>query len=283
MKQLELENIQTALNHQLCISMHYESHTSPKQTGKLRMECTMKFCARVGLISPTFVGWLYKINRSLALEHLNRLVQLELLSVVPTHRSIDGRVYVLTYTGAQYVQELLQQHVPFRSSSNPAMQINQNTVMHDSILQFVLARGIQSDDKNKQEWTGFVTEPEFKRLYPSTEIRNVDALIAEPSGTICALEVEHSFKPITLRKTILLKYLNALKSGVYEKVFFVSQSLQILEDAKRINAVALDNLTNVNHKKTGKPQMAVRERELLEKSLIYRTKFCAEISALFYS
>lgn len=286
MKQFELPNMPTAAHHQLNLDMCYQRASSNIETGRRRIESSIKYCARFGLISPTFVSWLYNISRANALEHLNKLVNADLLQLINTFRATDNRVYVLTHSGARFAEQLLAQHVPFRSASDPATQINQNTLMHDLIVQFICARGIhnfEATHEQKPMWHGFVTESEFRRIYPETNIRNVDALIAEPSGIISALEVEHSFKPITLRKTILLKYLSALKSGVYEKVFFVSQSMQILNDTRRINSVALDNLTSVNHKKTGKPQITVEERELLEKSLIYRTKFCAEISALFYS
>ena len=208
-----------------------------------------------------------------------------LLNVSPTVRVPDGRVYVLTLAGAKLAEELLCQHVPFRSSTNPQLQVNQNTLMHDVILQYVLARGIHNVDgagNYRPQWTGFISEKEFKRLYPSNTIRNVDGLVIEPEGACCAIEIEHSYKPIQIRKNILLKYRDALNDGLYDKVFFISQSLQILQDSKRINNLAVDTLTSFVDRKTDRPLLSDSDRKLLEDRLIYRTKFCEEISSLFY-
>ncbi len=285
MKQLELAGLPTALQHQLYIDMRYQPAASNNETGKRRLHCTIKYAARLGMISPIFISWLYGINRSLALEHLNKLVKADLLNVAPTVRVPDGRVYVLTLAGAKLAEELLRQHVPFRSSTNPQLQVNQNTVMHDVILQYILARGIHNVDgegNHRPQWTGFISEKEFKRLYPSSTIRNVDSLVIEPDGNCCAIEIEHSYKPIQLRKSILLKYRDALQIGLYDKVFFISQSQQILQDCKRINGVAMDSLTSIVDRKTDRPLLSDNDRKLLEDRLIYRTKFCEEITTLFY-
>lgn len=285
MKQLEFTGLPTPLQHQLYIDMRYQPAASNNETGKRRLHCTIKYAARLGIISPIFISWLYGINRTLALEHLNKLVKAGLLNVAPTVRVPDGRVYVLTLSGAKLAEELLLQHVPFRSSTNPQLQINQNTLMHDVILQYVLARGIQNVDGEgnyRPQWTGFISEKEFKRLYPSSTIRNVDGLVIEPDGACCAIEIEHSYKPIQIRKNILLKYRDALQDGLYDKVFFISQSLQILQDSKRINGLAMDTLTSIVDRKTDRPLLSDNDRKLLEDRLIYRTKFCEEISSLFY-
>ena len=277
--------VQTALNHQLSIDMRYEPSDIKKVTGERRLHCTILYCARFGVVSPTFLSWLYGISHSLCLEHLNRLVRLQLLKVFPTIRVPGGRVYILTLSGAKFAEELLGQHVPFRSSSNPEFQVNQNSLMHDVILQFALSIGIQHIDshgKYSPLWMGFVTEKEFKRLFPSSAIRNVDGLISEADGTLCAVELEHSFKPIQLRKNILLRYLDALRMGLYEKVFFISQSERILNDIKRVNAVAMDNLQSTSDKKSNNLLLSSQDRKLLEKRLIYRTKFCGQITDLFY-
>lgn len=285
MKQLELAGLPTALQHQLYIDMRYQPAASNNETGKRRLHCTVKYAARLGMISPIFISWLYGINRALALEHLNKLVRADLLNVAPTVRVPDGRVYVLTLAGAKLAEELLRQHVPFRSSTNPQLQVNQNTVMHDVILQYVLAKGIHTVDGEglyRPQWTGFISEKEFKRLYPCSTIRNVDSLVIEPDGTCCAIEIEHSYKPIQLRKNILLKYRDALQVGLYDKVFFISQSQQILQDCKRINGLAMDTLTSIIDRKTDRSLLSEKDRRLLEERFIYRTKFCDEISTLFY-
>jgi len=284
-KQLELNGIPSQLQHLFNIDMKYEPGNSNIETGKRRVECTIKYAARFGLVSPTFISWLYDINRALALEHLGKLVKLGLLEVASSVRAVDGRVYVLTYHGAKHAEQLLQQYIPFRSTTDPVARINQNSLMHDCILQSVLGAGVQqgvAQGQPVQQWTGFVSELEFKRIYPQNNIRNVDGLIIEPNGNVCAIEVEHSYKPIQIRKTILLKYLYSLKNGFYDKVFFVSQSLQILNDMKRINQQALDNLENTFDKKANRPLLNQNERRFLEEKLVYRTKFCEQIQKLFY-
>lgn len=285
MKQFELPNMPTAAHHQLNLDMCYQRASSNIETGRRRIESSIKYCARFGLISPTFVSWLYNISRANALEHLNKLVNADLLQLINTFRATDNRVYVLTHSGARFAEQLLAQHVPFRSASDPATQINQNTLMHDLIVQFICARGIHNHDATHQLkplWHGFVTESEFRRIYPATNIRNVDALVIEHDGTICAIEIEHSFKTIELRKTILLKYLHSLKAGIYDKIFLVSQSFGILDDMRRINQIALNGLQSSINKKTNRAWINESERKLLEEKLIYRSKFCDEITRHFY-
>ena len=143
-----LPGIPTPLAHQMNIDMRYQPSSSNKHLGKIRLNCTMMYVARFGLTCPTFISELYHIRKTQALEHLNRLVKLQLLDKVISHRSVDHRVYVLTHSGARHAEQLLQQQVHFRSTSHPAKQVNLNTLMHDLICQFVMAAGIQNTNKD---------------------------------------------------------------------------------------------------------------------------------------
>jgi hypothetical protein len=265
--------------------MQYGGCDSNKYTGIQRLETTVKYIGRFGVTCPIFIGWLYGMRRPLALEHLNKLTKLGLVSCVQTHRSPDGRAYVLTHNGTKYAEDLLGQQLYFRSQGNPELLINQNTLMHDLICQFVLARGIQnknSDGSPAPLWTGFVTEREFKRIYTDNGVRNVDGLVIEPDGMVSAIEIEHSFKNKTARQTILQKYTLGINQGIYQKIFLFSQDQRIFDDIKRLHEQLFTELPNRYDKKTKKPMLSEADVEKLQSAVIYRTKFCDEIKALFY-
>ncbi len=273
-----------AFAHHLTIDMQYRPGTNKLITGLNRQKLTPIIAVRFGIISPTVVSWLYQTNRHQALEHLNKLVKEGLLVLVKTHRCNDGRIYVPTYSAAKYAEQLTGIQTYFRSKANPQLSFNHNTVMHDLINAFVLLRGIhnwQTDESYNPFWQGFVTEKEFKRI-TKKDVRNIDGLVQESDGALVAIEVEHSFKNKTTRRQILLKYLCAIKAGYYGKVFLVSHSLDILNDAKRLNNQIIDELTSASQNKYKKEYLSDEDAALLKTNIIYRTKFCSEINDLFY-
>lgn len=283
--QLHFPHMPTQLEHQLALPMRYQAGRNAKETGLIRREVTMRYVGRFELISPTFIMWLYGVSRYLALHHLNKLKDEGLLTLITTHRSVDNRIYTLTYAGARYAEELLQQQLYFRSSAQPDSQVNHNTIMHDLILQFVMAAGIHqttADGSHAPLWSGFVSEKEFRRLFPSNATRNVDGLVMEADKTLCAVEMEHSFKNKAARKVILLKYLDGIKSGNYSKVFLFSQSQAILDDIKRLHDALLDELPTTYNRKTKQNFITEQDKQLLQKAIIYRNKYCDAISSLFY-
>jgi hypothetical protein len=269
----------------LDIDMQYRPGDNNNQTGKNRRELTIKLVARFGLTSPINIAFLYGISHRQALEHLNKLVQAQLLCLVNTHRSVDDRVYVLSYSGAKYGQELLNVAVYFRSKEHPALQVNQNTIMHDLIMQFVLLKGIHNckpDGQLKPMWNGIVTEPEFKRRFTDSSVRNVDGVVQEIDGTICATEMEHSFKTKAARQTILLKWHHGISQGYYDKVMLFSQSEQIFSDIKRLHEQLYDELITRFDKKTRQPLLTAEEANRLSQCIIYRTVLCDELTEMFY-
>lgn len=275
--------------HPLCqryfdMQMQYVMGVSNKYTGIDRIETTVKYVARFGVICPRFITWIYGIRRPLALEHLNKLIKAELVSCVQTHRSPDSRAYVLTYNGAKYAEDLLSQQIYFRSEGNPALQINYNSLMHDLICQFVVARGMQNKNSENQPaplWTGFVSEREFKRIYTDNAVRNVDALVIEPDG-VASVEIEHSFKNKIARASILQKYAKGLNLGIYQKIFLFSQDQRIFDDIKRLHEQLFTELPKRYDKKTKQPILSQSDVERLQTAIVYRTKFCDEITNMFY-
>jgi hypothetical protein len=281
----ENETVKHLCNRYFDTPMQYAPSASNYEAGKNRRETTIKYVARFGTICQTFTSWLYGIRRPLALEHLNKLVKENLLSCVKTHRSPDGRAYVLTHSGAKFAEELLCQQVYFRSQGNPELLVNQNTLMHDLICQFVVAKGIQSKNNYDQPtplWDGFMSEREFKRLYTENSVRNVDALVREPDGTITAIEIEHSFKNKAARQTILQKYARGLNQGIYQKIFLFSHDHRIFSDIKRFHEQLFEELPNRYDKKTKQPILTHKDVDSLQSNIVYRTKFCDEISEIFY-
>ena len=267
------------------IDMTYHAGANNYQKGINRTKLTTLVVMRFGIIAPVVIRSLYNISQHQALEHLNKLVREGLLQVVKTHRSTDGRVYVPTYAAAKFAEELMGIEVYFRSKSNPALQFSHNNVMHDLVNTFVMLLGVNNRSNNgttEPLWNGFITEPEFKRLFSDNAVRNVDGLVRESDGTISAVEIEKSFKNKAVRQNILLKYLFSLKSGHYQKVFMFSQSKLIFDDIKRLHEQLFEELPNRFDKKTRSPIISDADVELLRSSIIYRTKFCDEISELFY-
>lgn len=274
-------SIKTLYQPYLDVDMLYSTGENNNITGKKRRRLTMIIVARFGVISPTIVMWLYGINKHQSLEHLNKLQREGLLSMSPTFRSPDNRVYVLTYNGAKYAQELLGFSIYFRSTPNPAMQFNANTVHHDLICIFCSLSLIQ-ENKNDASQLGLVTELEFRRLFKDNSVRNVDGIIQEPTGSLAAIEMEHSFKNKQAREKILLKYLHGLKNGFYSKIFLFSQSSAIFDDIKRFHGQLFEELVDKPNKRTKQQALTVSDIELLQSSIIFRTKYCEKIFELFY-
>ncbi len=272
----------------LDINMHYQPGKNNNQTGKNRREMTVKLCARFNIVDPILIAWLYGVSHRRALEHLNNLANKEgLLICVHTIRAPTGRVYTLSYQGANYARQLLSIPVIFRKTAKPSLQINQNAVIHNLQNAYILMRGIHHYDaegRHAPMWDGLVSEPEFCRIYASNSIRNVDGLVRESghNKTICGVEMENSFKTKATRNTILLRYLYSLKQGHYEKVFLVSQSHDILKDIRRFHTQLFDELTTAYNKKTKQPFITTHDADLLQQRIIYRSKFCDELQKLFY-
>ena len=267
------------------IDMRYRAGANNHQKGVNRTKLSVLIAIRFSIVTPGIIRWLYGINHRLALEHLNRLEKDSLLRVVKTHRSPDGRVYVPTYTAAKFAEELMGIDVYFRSNKNPALQFNNNHVMHNLINAFVMLRGIHnyhSDETYAPMWKGFITEPEFQRINGLSATRTVDGAVLLPNGSIAAIEVEHSFKNKTARQVILLKYLSSLKNGDYSKIFLFSQSQQIFNDIKRLHTQLFEEMPQRFDKKTQAQLLSESDAELLHSSIIFRTKLCEEINEMFY-
>jgi hypothetical protein len=267
------------------IDMRYYPGVNNHQKGVNRTRLTVLIAIRFSIVTPGIVRWLYAINHRLALEHLNRLEKDGFLRMVKTHRSPDGRVYVPTYTAAKFAEELMGIDVYFRSNKNPALQFNNNHVMHNLINAFVMLRGIHnyhSDETYAPMWKGFITEPEFQRINGLSAARTVDGAVLLPNGSIAAIEVEHSFKNKTVRQVILLKYLSSLKNGDYSKIFLFSQSQQIFNDIKRLHTQLFEEMPQRFDKKTRAQLLSESDAELLHSSIIFRTKLCEEINEMFY-
>lgn len=267
------------------IDMLYQPGVNNYQKGINRAKLTTLITIRFGVIAPVIIRWLYNTSQHQALEHLNKLVKEGLLQIVKTHRCPDGRVYVPTYSAAKFAEELMGIEVYFRSQSNPALLFNHNNVMHNLINTFVMLKGINhqhTDGTPAALWKSIITEPEFKRISNSTDIRAIDGLVQEPDGTFACVEIEHSFKNKATRQNLLLKYLFSLRSGHYSKVFMFSQSHKIFDDIKRLHIQLFEELPNRFDKKSKSPLLTERDVALLKSSIIYRTKFCDEIEELFY-
>ena len=285
-KDLETNNpLHTHYPRYFDIDMRYYQGANNHRKGVNRTKLSVLIAIRFSIVTPSIIRWLYGINHRLALEHLNRLEKDGLLRVVKTHRSPDGRVYVPTYTAAKFAEELMGIDVHFRSNKNPSLQFNQNNIMHNLINAFVMLRGIHnyhSDETYAPMWTGFITEPEFKRINNLSNTRTVDGAVLLPDGSIAAIEVEHSFKNKTARQVILLKYLASLKSGDYSKIFLFSQSVKIFDDIKRLHEQLFEEMPQRFDKKTRAPLLSESDAELLRSSIIFRTKLCDEINEKFY-
>lgn len=285
-KNLETKNtLHTHYPRYFDIDMRYCAGANNHQKGVNRTRLTALIAIRFSIVTPGIVRWLYAINHRLALDHLNRLEKDGFLRVVKTHRSPDGRVYVPTYTAAKFAEELMGIDIHFRANRNPALQFNQNNIMHNLINAFVMLRGIHnyhSDETYAPMWSGFITEPEFKRINNLSDTRTVDGAVRLLDGSVAAIEIEHSFKNKTARQVILLKYLASLRNRDYSKIFLFSQSVKIFDDIKRLHEQLFEEMPQRFDKKTRAPLLSESDAELLRASIIYRTKLCEEINEMFY-
>ncbi|GAA6184917.1 hypothetical protein [Aliiglaciecola sp. NS0011-25] len=278
----------TIMARYFAINMRYHAGQSNHEMGQARRELTTVIVARFGLTSPTVLSHLYRISYRQALEHLNKLVKQGLLILVITHRSVDGRIYICDADGAKYAEELTGLPVYFRRITPPERGVNMNSVMHDLMNSFVLLKMMTESsrfDEGYYAYNGMVTEKECKRMMKRSDFRIVDGLlqeVTEHGSSRIAIEIENSFKNKTQRSVILLKYLAGMNAGVYDKVFLVSQSQAIFADIKRLHEQLLDELTEVKDKKTGLPLLTVDDAQRLKHSIIFRTKYCDELTDIFY-
>lgn len=270
------------------IDMSYQKIRHHGLRGKRKRELAILLAARIGFVSAIVCSEMWQISRAKTLECLNKLVAEGLLDIAKTIRAADGRIYVLTYSGAKYASELMQIVLPFRSSSQPILQVNQNAIMHDCILSFVLTSGLlnrTADGKFKPLWNAFITEPEFKRMFPSNAVKNVDALVLLEDNSVAAIEIEHSFKRKEQHEKTLLKLRDAMLSAepLYDKVFIIVCSEQIHQDTKRFYEQLFKELATRKNKKTNNPLLQTNEVEYLTENIIFRTKFIKQIDRLFYA
>lgn len=283
---IQPHKINLRMEHLFNLNMVYQPGRNNYETGKLRRRLSMMICGRFGFIAPALIQNTYGISHRACLEHLSNLVKDGLLELVKTGRCIDGRVYVLTYSGAQYASDCVEYDLPFRSQRDPILQLNINTISHDAMAAYVLLKGANEMDKSGEArpmWNGFITEREFARLYPSKEIRNVDGLVRENDehSTLVAVEIEASFKTRLQRQVILEKYLHSLQAQVYKKVFMFSQRQTIFDDAKRLHDKIFE--TNLVKSPRGNAKHWTHEEiEQLKRSVIFRTKYCKELQNTFY-
>lgn len=271
------------------IAMRYDGGENNNEIGRARLIMTIIIVARFGLTSPTVISHLYRMSHRQALEHLNKLVKHDYLILIETHRSPDGRIYICNADGARYAEELTGIPVYFKRFTPASRGVNQSTIMHDLMNSHILLRMMHETSRYDPEYyaySGMMSEKEFKRQMTKADTRIVDGLILENTAegeVTIAVEIENSFKTKASRGTILCRYLTAIKSDFYEKVFLISQSQQIIDDIKRLNSQLLEELTHVRSKKTRDLLMTTQDAELLRHSIIYRTKYCAELTELFYS
>ncbi|MBT1066156.1 hypothetical protein KJY73_21450 [Bowmanella sp. Y26] len=270
------------------INMFYHPCNSNRLTGQRRRELCVIIAARFGIVSPIVISEVFQMTRRKALLFLNKLVDEKLLELVVTHRACDGRVYVLAYAGASYASELMKIDVPFRSSSHPSTQVNLNSVVHDSILSYVLLSGIQNcyaDGTPNPLWYAFVSELEFRRLYPASAVKKVDGVVLCNDGSIAAVELENSFKRKTQHQESIYKFRDAIHGNpkLYDKVFFVGGSDKVFADTKRFHRQLLDELPHKQDRKKGGNGLSKLEADSLRDTLIFRTKFTSPITSLFYS
>jgi len=269
------------------IDMHYKKYKNRRQQGQAKLEWTIKHAMRFGFVSAIVCTDVWQTNRAKTLEFLNKLVGMGLLQAAKTIRAADGRVYVLTYAGAQYARELTQIDFPFRSTSEPIHQVNQNSIMHDSILSLVLALGIQNsntDGTPNPLWKAYLTELEFKSLFPSNDVKNVDALVLLNNNEVAAIEIEHSFKRKQQHEQSILKFKTALfgEQKLYDKVFLIVASTKIQQDTQRFYKQLLNEMPTRYEKKTKQPLLTEREAEILKDKIIIRTKFISAINSKYY-
>ena len=260
------------------IDMQYQPAPSNIQRSRNKIRFALINAARFGFISALVCEQTWGVTRAKALEFLGKLVTQGYLVLVQTERAADRRIYVLTFKGAQFASEMMRLDVQFRSAKEPITQVNQNAIMHDSVLSFVLNQGINnktSEGLAKPLWTSFLTEMEFKRLYPTSTVKNVDGLVRLPTGEVAAVELEASFKRKSQHETTLLKLKDSLisESPLYDKVFIISCSERINADTQRFYEQLLDELPDRTDRKTKEPILTRHDAALLRERIIFRTKF----------
>lgn len=272
------------------VDMHYEPHQQMRLRGKRKREITILLAARFNFVSPITLSWLFKIRRYKTLEMLNRLVQQGLLMKAQTIRAIDGVIYTLTYDGAKYATDLMRQEIYYRSSNNTngLSNVNLNSVVHDCILAYVLMAGIHNRNANGNSaplWDSFVTEREFRRIYPSSSVKAVDGLVKTTKGEVVAIEVENSTKRKLMYQTSILKFNEAINCDepLYDKVFLIACSNRVYRDCKRFIEELLKELPHRIDKKTKAPYLSESEANSLKKKIIIRSKFISGINELHYS
>lgn len=269
------------------IDMQYQPAPSNIQRSRNKIRFALINAARFGFISALVCEQVWGVTRAKALEFLGKLVSQGYLALVQTERAADRRIYVLTHKGAQFASEMMRLDVPFRSAREPITQINQNAIMHDSVLSFVLNEGVAnktSEGLARPLWTSFLTEMEFKRLYPSSTVKNVDGLVLLPTGEVAAVELEASFKRKAQHETTLIKLKDSLinDSPLYDKVFIITCSERINADTQRFYEQLLEELPNRIDRKTKRPLLTQHDAALLRERIIFRTKFIAPIEQTFY-
>ena len=269
------------------IDMHYKKYKNRRQQGQEKLEWTIKHAMRFGFVSAIVCAEVWQTSRAKTLEFLNKLVGMGLLQAAKTIRAADGRIYVLSYAGAQYARELTQIEFPFRSTSEPIHQVNQNSIMHDSILSLVLSLGIQNsntDGTPNPLWKAYLTELEFKRLFPSNDVKNVDALVLLNNNEVAAVEIEHSFKRKQQHEQSILKFKSALfgEQKLYDKVFLIVASTKIQQDTQRFYKQLLSEMPTRYDKKSKQPMLTEREAEILNEKIVIRTKFLGVIESKLY-
>lgn len=156
------------------VDMYYPKSRFSVTRGKEKLAIALLYAARFGFVSPLVLQSIWHTSRDKTIAFLRGLVKEGLLIAVKTQRINYGRIYVLTYAGANHAKSLMRIDFPFRSKSKPIHQVNQNAIMHDAILTYVLSAGMQNcnaDGVRKPLWKAMVSEIEFKRLYPSNDVK----------------------------------------------------------------------------------------------------------------
>ena len=280
-------SLDTAHQKYFNLDMRFHRSTNPVLRGRQKKYLALLLAARHGFVSAITCQAIWQIKRHKVLESLNRIVKEGLLSIAETDRAADGRIYVLTHSGARFASDLMRIDIPFRSAQEPINQVNQNAIMHDSIMSFVLSLGLQNQTKDgipKPLWDGYLTETEFKRIHTSTKIKNVDALVQLANGEVAAVELEASFKRKQQHEKTLLKLRDAMlgENRLYDKVFIIPCSQKINNDTQRFHKQLFEEMPHRYDRKTKQPLLSETEANKLQEKIIYRTKFIEPIEQTFY-
>lgn len=269
------------------IDMRYALTLSNIERGQNKMRFALLNAARFSFVSALVCECVWGLRRAKVLEFLSKLVSEGYLALVTTERAADRRIYVLTHLGAHFAAEMMRVDFPFRSAKKPITQVNQNTIMHDCILSHVLNLGVNNttaDGTPRPLWNSYITEVEFKRIFPSSAIKNVDGLVQLPTGETAAIEIEASFKRKSQHETTLLKLKNSLlnDSPLFDKLFIIPCSERINIDTQRFYKQLLNELPSRIDRKTRKPLITENEASLLREKIVFRTKFINSIEETFY-